>query len=123
MDGFKDSTKTHYSKGGPAGVKGAAKTSSVMAGFKRGGMVESTSARPVKVGLTDEERVAQRAMRSSAIEEAGDGLIVRQPRAPQPKPRVLPPQARDPREPLVQTPLQKRLNQLPSQRGEFTVKR
>lgn len=123
MDGFKNSTKTQYSKGGPSGLKGAACASSAMAKFKRGGPVESTSARPVKVGPTDEERVAQRAMRSSAIEQAGDGIITRMPRSPQPKPRALPPQARDPREPVIQSPLSRRLTTLPSQRGEFTVKR
>lgn len=35
MKGFKDTTRTHYSKGGPAcGPKGAAKTSQVMSEFK-----------------------------------------------------------------------------------------
>ena len=168
MDGFKNSTKTQYmkggscagyAKGGAVGPKGAAKISKVMGEFKRGtlhsgksgpevtnpkqavaialsearrapmkkargGMIESTSARPEKIGLSDEERVAQRAMRSAAMEEAGDGLIVRQLKAPRPKPRAMPQPVRDPREPVIpQTPLSRRLTQLPSQRGELTVKR
>ena len=45
MDGFKDSTKTRYTRGGPAGVKGAACAASAMKAFKRGGIVE-TSSRP-----------------------------------------------------------------------------
>lgn len=41
-NGFKDSTKTHYSKGGPAGgPKGAAKISSVMRAYKTGGAVKA----------------------------------------------------------------------------------
>ena len=36
MDGFKNSTKTHYSNGGGVGPKGAAKVSKVMGEFKSG---------------------------------------------------------------------------------------
>lgn len=36
MDGYKDSTKVQYMKGGSAGTKGAAKISKVMGEFKRG---------------------------------------------------------------------------------------
>lgn len=121
MDGFKDSTKTHYSKGGPAGLKGAAKVSQAMRAYKRGGLVESTSARPEKIGLSDEERVAQRAMRSSDLEEREERALLRLPRAkPAPKRNFVPAHSD---EPVIQSPLSKRLTTLPSQRGEFTVKR
>lgn len=123
MDGFKNSTKTQYAKGGPVGLKGAACTSRAMSKFKRGGAVENISARPEKIGLMDEERVAQRAMRSSDLEAREEAKLMREPRPPQAKTPTLPPQARGFREPLIQTPLSKRLTQLPSQRGEFTVKR
>lgn len=36
MDGFKNSTKTHYAKGGSVGTKGAAKIAKVMGEFKAG---------------------------------------------------------------------------------------
>ena len=36
MDGFKNSTKTHYAKGGSTGTKGAAKIAKVMGEFKAG---------------------------------------------------------------------------------------
>ncbi len=36
MKGFKDTTHTHFSKGGAAGTKGAAKVAKVMSEFKRG---------------------------------------------------------------------------------------
>ena len=35
MDGYKDSTKVQYMKGGSVGTKGAAKISKVMGEFKR----------------------------------------------------------------------------------------
>lgn len=38
MDGFKNSTKTHYMKGGGVGPKGAAKISKVMGEFKSGAL-------------------------------------------------------------------------------------
>lgn len=156
MDDFKDSTKTHYSKGGPVGPKGAAKVAKVMGEFKRGtlhsgeggpevtnrkqavaialsearrrpikkaegGLVENTSARPEKIGLTPEERVAQRAMRSSDLEAREERAIMGTPRAkPAPK-RNFAPAHSD--EPVIQSPLSKRLTTLPSQRGEFRVKR
>lgn len=38
MKGFRDTSKTHHTKGGPAGVKGAAKVAAVMHEFKHGGL-------------------------------------------------------------------------------------
>lgn len=90
-----------------------------------GGLVtaENITRRPERIGRTDEERVAERAMRSSAVEAAGDGLIARLPRRSAPAPKPAPKPQRDPREPLVKTPLMDKLTRLPSQRGEFRVKR
>jgi len=44
MKGFKDTTRTQYAQGGPAGTKGAAKVAKVMGEFKRGAL--SSSAGP-----------------------------------------------------------------------------
>ncbi len=47
MKGFKDSTKTCYAKGGPAGgAKGAAKVSQVMSEFKRGDLHSGSKSGP-----------------------------------------------------------------------------
>lgn len=132
MDGFKNSSKTHYMKGGSCEgyakggkVKGAAKINKVMGEFKRGelhsgskkgpevtnpkqavaialsearkagakvpvkkagggrmdrSMMESTSARPVKVGLTPEEKAGGAAVARGnrvAREEASEAKIAR----------------------------------------------
>lgn len=132
MDGFKNSTKTHYMKGGSCEgyakggkVKGAAKINKVMGEFKRGelhsgskkgpevtnpkqavaialsearkagakvpvkkagggrmdrSMLESTSSRPVKVGLTPEEKAGGAAIGRAnrvAREEASEAKIAR----------------------------------------------
>lgn len=88
-----------------------------------GGRVENISSRPLKVGKTDEEHTAERMMRSAALEAREEQALMRQP-APRPAPQRNLPPARDPREPLVRkTPLMQRLTTLPSERGEFRVKR
>jgi hypothetical protein len=47
MKGYKDSTKTIFTKGGPkGGVKGAARTAQAMKCFKEGGRVLSASQPP-----------------------------------------------------------------------------
>lgn len=122
MKDFRDSTKTQYIKGGPAGVKGAAKASQVMHAYRKGGRVESTSSRPKTASgrpisneeLNTPERILQKSGRADPYEVA--------PKAePRPKPRVLPaPDRRNEeyqRDPM--TPLQRKLNTLPSQRGEM----
>lgn len=53
MKGFKDTTKTHYVKGGPPGVKGAAKVSQVMREF-RDGTLHSGSKKGSKVRSHDQ---------------------------------------------------------------------
>jgi hypothetical protein len=48
MKGFKDTTRTHYAKGGPAGgPKGAAKVASVMSEYKRGDLHSGSKNGPV----------------------------------------------------------------------------
>lgn len=47
MKGFKDTTRTHYAKGGPVGgAKGAAKISKVMGEFKRGELHSGSKSGP-----------------------------------------------------------------------------
>ena len=132
MDGFKNSTKTHYMKGGSCEgyakggkVKGAAKIAKVMGEFKSGtlhsgskkgpevtnpkqavaiamsearkagmkapvkknhggSMSESTSARPVKIGMTDEEKATAGAVargnRMQALEGREEAKLMREKR-------------------------------------------
>lgn len=48
MKGFTDTTRTHYTKGGPVGgAKGAAKVSTVMREFKNGTLHSGASNGPV----------------------------------------------------------------------------
>ena len=172
MDGFKNSTKTHYSKGGAVGPKGAAKINKVMGEFKRGElhsgskkgpkvtnekqaiaialneakapvkkagggriMREGVSARPLKIGMTDEERAnagaLSRAERMQAMEAREQQKLMREARDTRkvgPNTREATSERRmavqrDVREPLIRNPLMDRLTTLPSQRGEFPIRR
>ena len=163
MDGFKNSSKTHYMKGGSCDgyakggkVRGAAKISKVMGEFKSGTlhsgskkgpevtnpkqavaialsearqagakvpvkkagggrmMQESTSARPIKIGMTDAEKATAaalaRAERMQALEAAEEQRLMR---AKSASPMVKPPRPlgrgaagdipipRDPRVPMI----------------------
>lgn len=100
-----------------------------------GGMVESTSARPVKIGLTDDEkamnRTLNRAERIQGLEAREEQKLMRETRDSRkvgPKTTEMVKERRmaaqrDVREPLIRNPLMDRLTQLPSQRGEFPVRR
>lgn len=175
MDGFKNSTKTHYAKGGACegyakggSAKGAAKISKVMGEFKRGelhsgakkgpevtskkqaiaialseagkskpvkkaggGMVEGISRRPVKVGMTPEERAAERGNRMQGLEAREEAKLLREARDTRkvtPKSREVTTerrmmQQRDVREPMIRNPLMDKLTTLPSERGEFPIRR
>lgn len=121
MDDFKDSTKTQYLKGGPVGIKGAAKASQVMHAYRKGGRVtENVSSRPVdKRGrsISDEElstpeSVLQRSGRADPYEVAP-----RTAPKPKPKPRIAP--APNTGREIPDDPLQRKLNTLPSERGEM----
>lgn len=164
MDGFKNSTRTHYMKGGSCegyakggSVKGAAKIAKVMGEFKSGalhsgsksgpevtnpkqavaialsearkagakvpakkaagGMVESTSARPVKVGMTPEERATNATLRRAErvqAEEANESRIARETRKATPRSREVTVERRMDTERSVRTPLGDRLNRLPT---------
>lgn len=74
-DGFKDSTKTRYFAGGPAGgPKGAAQTSHTMRAFKQGGSV----ADPKSVVRESEIKAAvDRGNRMQAAEAAESRLVRR----------------------------------------------
>ena len=182
MDGYKNSTKTHYMKGGSCEgyakggkVKGAAKINKVMGEFKRGAlhsgsnkgpevtnpkqavaialsearqagatvpvkkagggrmMQENITSRPVKVGLTDAEKAAAvaRGNRMQALEAREEAKLMRESRDSRkvtPKTREVVSERRvssqrDVREPLIRNPLMDRLTQLPSQRGEFPIRK
>ncbi len=120
MKDFRDSTKTQYTKGGPAGVKGAAKASQVMHAYRKGGRVESTSSRPKTASgrpisneeLSTPERILRKSGRADPYEAA--------PKVePRPKPRVLPAPTPNTEREIPDNPLQRKLNTLPSQRGEM----
>lgn len=183
MDGFKNSTKTHYMKGGSCDgyakggkVKGAAKIAKVMGEFKSGAlhsgskkgpevtnpkqavaialsearkagakipvkkagggrMSESTSSRPVdsKGRPISNERLnapegaagaVARGNRMQALEAREEAKLMREkPSAPRPAPRPTKAVPVASREPKIRNPLMDRLNQLPSQRGEFPIRR
>ena len=91
-------------------------------------MMESTSARPVKVGPTDAEKAAGAAVargnRMQALEAREEAKLMREkPSAPRPAPRPTKAVPVASREPKVRNPLMDRLNQLPSQRGEFPIRK
>lgn len=101
-----------------------------------GGMMrEGTSARPVKVGPTPEEGAARAAVargnRMQALEAKEDAKLMREGRKTDLRPAVRPPEmvrvskAVPPTsmEPKIRNPLMDRLSRLPSQRGEFPVRR
>lgn len=172
MDGFKDSTKTHYAKGGSCyakggSVKGAAKVAKVMGEFKSGklhsgskrgpevsnpkqavaialsearkagakipvkkaggGMVESTSSRPVDrrgrpasdydLGIGDDN--------AGAVARGNREPYERMPRDPAPTPRRVAPRSVTVERttvseaPAPRTPLDRKLSKLPSQKGEM----
>lgn len=173
MDGFKNSTKTHYMKGGSCdgyakggAVKGAAKISKVMGEFKSGALHSGSKkgpevtnpkqavaialsearkagakvpAKPVKkwnggpiVDESGEERVPNLANAPDTFRKR-KGLEVKQTtvrdvRKVTPKAREMVTERRatsqrDVREPLIRNPLMDKLTQLPSQRGEFPIRR
>lgn len=168
MDGFKDSTKTHYAKGGYAkgGMKGAAKVSRVMGEFKRGelhsgsktgpkvsnpkqavaiamsearrkpmkkaegGMVESTSSRPVDrrgrpasdydLGLRARDDTAGAVARGNRQPYERMPKDLADAEGPRGAPRSITVQRTTVREtPAPRTALDRKLSTLPSQKGEM----
>lgn len=130
MDGFKDSTKTHYSKGGSVGVKGAAKVAKVMGEFKRGTLHSGSKRGPEVTSRKQAVAIALNQARKAPLRKADGGRIVlpvdpdyedegvMREVAPKPKKgRPVRPAAAGPVPP--QTPLQAKLSQLPSERGEM----
>ena len=128
MDDFKDSTKTHYARGGSKGspVKGAAKISKVMGEFKAGTLHSGsktgpavTSPKQAKAIAMSEARKVMKKSEGGAVargnrvsaEEAGESALVgRRRRATPTEPDYSKMKNYDaPSTPRADTPLQKRL--------------
>ena len=159
MDGFKNTTKTQYMKGGACEgyakggkVKGAAKINKVMGEFKRGelhsgskkGAEVSNPKQAVAIALSEARKAGAkipvkkadggavaRGNRMSALEAREEQKLMREakdsskvsPRAREVTTERRATMQRDIREPMIRNPLMDRLTQLPSQRGEFPVRR
>ncbi len=115
MDDFKNSTKTHYCKGGPAGTKGAAKFNKVMREFRDGGAVSARPSNAQGRRISDEELATpERILRKSG---RADPHEVMPPALPAVKKRAIRPAPSEAAEPM--SGLQQKLSVLPSQRGEM----
>jgi hypothetical protein len=77
MDGYKDSTKVQYMKGGSAGTKGAAKISKVMGEFKRGELHSGSKKGPevtskkqaIAIALSEAGKKPMKKARGGMVEE------------------------------------------------------
>ena len=78
MDGFKNSTKTQYSKGGGVGPKGAAKVSKVMGEFKSG-TLHSGKGGPKVTNPKQAVAIALSEARRKPIKKAGGGAVSSRP--------------------------------------------
>lgn len=85
MKGYKDSTKTHYFKGGPAGgTKGAAKVASVMREFKSGELHSGSKTGPkvknrkqaIAIALSEARRKPMKKAEGGAVDMAQDKAMV-----------------------------------------------
>jgi len=93
MDGFKDSTKTRYTAGGPAGgLKGAAQEATTVKAFKQGGRASINDLNRSNRDTGGLDAKAERAVGAAVArgnrvqaEEAGESRLVRS-KAPAPKP-------------------------------------
>lgn len=75
MDGFKDSTKTQYEKGGPAksSTKGAAKVAKVMGEFKRGELHSGSKSGPEVTSRKQATAIALSEARKAPVKKALGG--------------------------------------------------
>ncbi len=78
MDGFKNSTKTHYTKGGAAGPKGAAKVAKVMGEFKKGSL-HSGKGGPEVTNPKQAVAIALSEARRHPLKKAGGGAVSSRP--------------------------------------------
>ena len=78
MDGFKNSTKTQYAKGGAAGTKGAAKIAKVMGEFKAG-TLHSGKKGPEVTSRKQATAIALSEARKAPMKKAEGGAISTRP--------------------------------------------
>lgn len=76
MDGFKNSTKTHYAKGGDVkGAKGAAKMAKVLGEFKRGELHSGSKGGPKVSSPKQAVAIAMSEARKAPMKKAGGGMV------------------------------------------------
>lgn len=76
MKGYKDSTKTHYVKGGPVGgAKGAAKVASVMREFKSGELHSGSKTGPRVKNRKQAIAIALSEARRAPMKKAEGGAV------------------------------------------------
>jgi hypothetical protein len=76
MDGFKDSTKVQYMKGGKVGTKGAAKIAKVMGEFKRGELHSGSKKGPEVTSRKQAVAIAMSEAGKKPVKKAGGGPIM-----------------------------------------------
>lgn len=75
MDGFKDSTKVQYMKGGKVGTKGAAKIAKVMGEFKRGELHSGSKKGPEVTSRKQAVAIAMSEAGKKPVKKAGGGAV------------------------------------------------
>jgi len=75
MDGYKDSTKVQYMKGGSAGTKGAAKISKVMGEFKRGELHSGSKKGPEVTSKKQAIAIALSEAGTKPMKKARGGMV------------------------------------------------
>lgn len=75
MDGFKDSTKVQYMKGGKVGTKGAAKIAKVMGEFKRGELHSGSKKGPEVTNRKQAVAIAMSEAGKKPMKKAGGGAV------------------------------------------------
>lgn len=79
MDGFKDSTKTQYAKGGAGKTKGAAKVAKVMGEFKRGELHSGSKRGPDVTNRKQAVAIALSEARKAPLKKAEGGAVSARP--------------------------------------------
>lgn len=79
MDGFKNTTKTQYFKGGSTGTKGAAKVAKVMGEFKRGELHSGSKRGPDVTSRKQAVAIALSEARKAPLKKAEGGAVSARP--------------------------------------------